>query len=142
MKEENNILNSIKKQAPSAGFKVPDNYFDSFEDKMMDKIIAEEKSTPKKSILIMMKPWLSLAAMMIFIAMAYYSIPYFTAKNTNLAYNTEEVSLDFLASRLNETDIIDFIVEEDNSPIFEELETNQNILEGLSIEDVESLVIF
>ncbi len=139
MKEEFKILDEIKKQGSTGGFKVPDNYFESFEDKMMD-IVAEEDKPIGKKIVMVIKPWISLAAIFMLVALVYYSAPYFMPKGNFVA--DADISMDFLSSSIDESELIDFIIEEDNSAIFEELETNQNLLEGLSIEDVEDLVIF
>jgi len=140
MKEDYKILDALKKQESTGSFKVPNDYFESFEDKMMATIVAEEKSTTQKIIMVM-KPWAALAAIFIFIALVYYSAPFLMPKNETIALNSD-LSIDFLSSNFNETELIDFIVESDNSAIFEQIETDQNLLEGISIEDVESLVIF
>ncbi|MGQ1787684.1 MULTISPECIES: hypothetical protein [unclassified Saccharicrinis] len=143
MKEEVKILDLLKKQGDTGGFKEPDDYFDSFEDKMMDRIAAEEKPLAKKIIMVM-KPWASLAAIFLLVALIYYSAPYLMPSNKNMAHHihVDEMSMDFMASSFDESELINFILEDDNSAIFEEFKTDQNLLEGLSIEDVEGLVIF
>jgi len=143
MKEEFKILSDLKKQNSSVGFKVPDNYFESFEDKMMGVIDAEETPLVKKIVMVM-KPWLSLAAIFTLVALIYYTAPYFITKNKSIAQATynSDIPIDFLSSRLDEAELIDFILEDDNSSIFENLKTNPDLLEGISFEDVEHLVIF
>lgn len=143
MKEEFKILSELKKQNSSAGFKVPDNYFESFDDKMVGVIKAEETPLVKKIVLVI-KPWATLAAIFTLVALIYYTTPYYITENKSIvqaSYNND-ISLDFLSSRLDESDLIDFILEDGNSAIFENLQTNPDVLEGISIEDVEHLVIF
>ena len=63
-----------KKESP---FKVPDNYFDDFEKRMMEKW---EDNTPEKrgkvvSIFSVVRPWIAMAAGFILIAVLYYQAP-------------------------------------------------------------------
>ncbi len=144
MKEEFDILNKIKKEGNKSGFDVPEGYFDSLEDKIMENIIAEEQPLRKKIIMVA-KPWLSLAAIFILAALVYYNVPYFMKDQTQTAQIVtvdQDISLDYLASNFEESDIVDFLLEEDNAPIFDDFNENKELLEGLSIEDVEDLVIF
>ncbi len=140
MKEEFKILDALKKQGGTSGFIAPDNYFESFEDKMMDVITAEEKPLTKKIVMVL-KPLASLVAIMVLVALVYYSSPFFMPQKDVMAHNSE-MTIDILAPNFNESELINFIIETDNSAIFEEFKTDQNLLEGLSIEDIESLVIF
>ncbi|TLX74959.1 hypothetical protein E9993_11240 [Labilibacter sediminis] len=142
MKEDFKILGDIKKQNNSAGFKVPDNYFESIEDKVMGAIEAEEKPLAKKVVMVL-KPWLALAAVFTLIALVYHTVPYIIDVNKPIAqasYNN--ISLDFLSTRYDESELIDFILEDDNEGIYESLKTDPELLEGISLEDVEDLVIF
>lgn len=143
MKEEFKILNEIKKTNSSVGFKIPDNYFESLDDTILSVIQADETPFGKKIIMVL-KPWISLAAIFILVALLYYSVPYLTTKDKSLAQalpNTE-ISLEFLSTRFDESELIDFIIQEDNATIFESIKTEQNLLDGISYEDIENLVIF
>ena len=147
MEEDFKILDGLKKHDSKAGFNVPDDYFDSFEDKMMGIIEAEEKPLGKKIIMVI-KPWVSLAAIFVLVALIYYSAPYFLPAHKQISEIIttdtieEDSSFGLLASSFDESDLIDLIIEEDNATIFEEIKSDPNLLEGLSIEDVEALVIF
>lgn len=143
MKQEHKILDELKKQGGTGGFSVPDNYFDTFEQKMMDKIRAEEKPLAQKVIRVM-KPWIWLAAIFIVVALVYYTTPYFMPKNNNTVFNeiNKEVHFEVLATGFNEAELIEFIIEHGNSVLFENLKTDKTLTEGLRIEDIEDLVIF
>ncbi len=143
MDEKFKILDSIKEHNKnSTGFNVPDNYFESFDDKMMDIISAEEQPLAKKIVLVL-KPWLSLAAIFTIIALIYYNTPYFNSSNTIAdASFSNEITLDLLSSDFDELELIDIISDDKNNAIFENINTDSNLLEGLTYEDIEDLVIF
>ncbi len=143
MKEKQNILEELKRQNKSnTAFSVPDNYFESFEDKMMDKIQAEEQPLTKKIILVL-KPWLSLAAIFTIIALVYYNTPYFKSTNSVAdASFTNELSIDLISSDFDELELMDIVTDDNNNDIFESINTDPKLLEGITYEDIEDLVIF
>jgi hypothetical protein len=72
--KKNIHLNDMKKELP---FRVPDNYFDDLPDRVMERCQEEglETSKEKRSILFILKPAFSLAAMFIgFAVIAYLAI--------------------------------------------------------------------
>ncbi len=143
MDEDFKILNHLKEQNKNnRGFNVPDDYFASFDDKMMDIITAEEQTLAKKIVLVL-KPWLSMAAIFTVIAIVYYNTPYFKTGNTVAdASITNEITLDFLSSDFDELELIDIITDDSNTAIFENMNTDPALLEGITYDDIEGLVIF
>lgn len=143
MNEEFKILNHIKDQNKSnAGFNVPDGYLESFEDKMMEIINAEEQSLAKKIVLVL-KPWLSMAAIFTVIAIVYYNTPYFkTSQTVADASISNEITLDLFSSDFDELELMNMITDENNTSIFENINTDPTLLEGITYEDIEGLVIF
>lgn len=142
MLEKFNILNSLKKENNNTGFKVPDNYFDSFESKMMRIIEVEEQPLSKK-IITVIKPWLSLAAIFTLIVLIYYNTPYFktSAQLVDAAFELD-ISIDILSSEFDEAELIAIIVEDNNNDIFNSINTNVEITNELTYDDIENLVIF
>ncbi|MCW3807287.1 hypothetical protein [Plebeiibacterium marinum] len=142
MKEEFNILNQIKKENPDTGFSVPDHYFDSFDDQMMSLIESKKISTGKKVVMIL-KPWLSLAAIFTLITLVYYVSPISKTNNQIAdASFTTEVSLEYLSPSFDEYELIDIIIDNENNAIFDNINSDPNLLEGLTYEDIEDIVIF
>ncbi len=143
MNEEFKILNGIKEQNKNnTGFNVPHDYFESFDNKMMDIINAEEQSIAKKIVLVL-KPWLSMAAIFTVIAIVYYNTPYFKTHNTVAdASISNEITLDFLSSDFDELELIDIITDDNNIAIFENINTDPALLEGITYDDIEGLIIF
>jgi len=143
MKEEFKILEDLKRQnKKNVGYSVPNDYFDAFEDKMMDIIQAEEQPFSKKLILVL-KPWLSLAAIFTLIAVVYYSTPYFNMSTTVADISvTNEFTLDLISSDFDELELIDIITEDSNNDIFQSIKIDPAFLEGITYEDIEDLVIF
>ncbi len=143
MNEEFKILENLKKQSKkNEGFSVPDDYFESFEDKIMSKIHAEEQPLGKK-IMLVLKPWLSLAAIFTVIALVYYNTPYIKTSNTLVdASISNDYSIDLISADFNELELFDIISEENNNAIFETINTDPALLDGITYEDIEDLVIF
>lgn len=140
MKDNFKILENLKKENPQSGFKVPDDYFESFEDSMLKRIEAEEKPFVKKVIMVI-KPWLSLAAIFTLVAIVYYSIPYFSTEPKFADADLSGVSLEYLSSSYDELELIEIIAEKENQEVFESIQTNQDLLKDLSYEDIESIII-
>ncbi len=143
MNEEFKILENLKKQSKkNEGFSVPDDYFESFEDKVMDRIHAEEQPLGKK-IMLVLKPWLSLAAIFTVIALVYYNTPYIKTSNTLVdASISNDYSIDLISADFDELELFDIISEENNNAIFETINTDPELLDGITYEDIEDLVIF
>jgi hypothetical protein len=109
-----------KKESP---FKVPDNYFDDFEKRMMEKL--EDNPTEKRgkvvSILSVVRPWIAMAAGFILIAVIYYQAPAFfdrQSETQQMSVTENESEDDFinsLAFMVDENDINELIVSEDTT---------------------------
>jgi len=107
-----NQLGDLKKGQP---FKVPENYFETFADRLMIRIAEEEEaeqSHKKKSLVIFLRPILMVAAS-ILLVMLLFSVPtrrFFSSDNERLALN--QVKVDPLNKvDLTATDLISYFSE-------------------------------
>ena len=87
-KEDNikHLFGSLKKDNP---FRVPENYFETFTDRLNDRIDEEAQRSKKRSIFVILNPILKFAAVFA-IAMLLVYIPlkkYFPAVQENLVQN-------------------------------------------------------
>ncbi len=108
-----------------SGFKVPENYFEQFEAKMMEQI-SKEKETKVVSLFYRKQVWISAIAAVLFLAIA---IPvYFNmAKENNLDAGTIEVYLS-QQQGIGITELSKHLTDEDIA----ELENNLSINEANS----------
>jgi len=97
MKEKNgnieNLFGSLKKESP---FRVPENYFETFSDRLNVRIQEEENSRIKSSLFIYFKPMLAVAAILV-LAMLLIYIPItklLPSDSGNIAQNRSEKNLD------------------------------------------------
>lgn len=141
MEKEDIILDSLKKENIHKGFNIPDNYFDSFEDSLLNRIEAEEKPVTRKLITVI-KPWLSLAAIFTVIAVVYYSTPFFKSTDEFAVTDFSNTSIEYLSSNFDEMELINIIADDENIELFESVQNNNELLKGLSYDDIESIVLF
>lgn len=102
-------------------FKVPDNYFEDFEQRLFAKIEAEAKRERNKDslapVISVIKPWLAMAAAFLVIALVYYQAPklFNGSDETAILNNTDEEFINSLALIIDENDINELIIAEDSS---------------------------
>lgn len=73
MKEtDENIENKFGNRKKDQSFRVPDNYFETFQDRLMDRIREEEQSNKKRSLFFYLKPALMVAAIFAFAMLLIY----------------------------------------------------------------------
>jgi hypothetical protein len=140
MKEEHKIIDRLKKQHITPGFSVPENYFKSLDARIIDKINTELRPM-KKKIAMVIKPWLTLAAIFVLAFIVYYNTPYFNTKNKIAqASFFQDIPVNTLSDRFAESDLIEIIVNDDN--LFTEIQLQQEYIEGLNIEDIEDISLY
>ncbi|MDI3520451.1 MAG: hypothetical protein PWQ17_1669 [Anaerophaga sp.] len=107
-----------RKECP---FKVPDNYFEDFEQRILARIEAETASERSKNslapVISVIKPWLAMAAAFLVIALIYYQAPklFNGSDETAILGNTDEEFINSLALILDENVINELFVAEDSS---------------------------
>ncbi len=98
-------------------FTVPENYFASFESKVMNQIQQEEPQKVKTPIIQMVKPYLYLAASFIlfFIGGRFVITQFSTPEEVTLSDNslTFEQEMDLIYSEVNDFTITDYLLESD-----------------------------
>lgn len=80
-----NLFGDSKRVSP---FRLPENYFETFADRLKVRIEQEERRTKKKSLLIYLKPVLTVAASFVLVLLTIY-VPikkkFFTTDNSYIA---------------------------------------------------------
>lgn len=112
-----------------SGFKIPENYFESFESKMMEKVTTEKE--PKVVSLFYRKQiWISAIAA-VFVAML--AIPFYfnSANNTTVETTTLE---NYLTNELNTYEIVDNLTTEDILSLENEVTFNDDAVESYLLE--------
>ena len=106
MKDKNentqNLSGNIKKGQP---FRVPENYFNTFADRLMVRIEENEQRNKKRTLYISLKPVLMMAASIAVVMLLLY-VPakkYFSSDNANLAQQNLNLDTADSASRVPAT---------------------------------------
>ncbi len=71
-KTDENTENKFENHKKDQPFRVPDNYFETFEDRLMVRIREEEQSNKKRSLFFYLKPALMMAASFAFVMLLIY----------------------------------------------------------------------
>lgn len=127
MYEEDNIEPNFQDRIKKNPFKTPENYFDTLEDRIMERIRQEKQEpTIKKSskVIQLLKPAMGLAASLAVIGLlVYYPISYFSQKETAQTPITETSSPESM-----DVYSLDIALADDNSlisTIIDEAKNNQ-----------------
>ena len=100
-----------------SGFRIPDNYFDSFEDRIMQQVLTEEKETKVIAIWQRQSFWISSVAAVFVLSFGIWM--YFVQNNAETTLSTS----DYLAyeSDLTTEDIAAHLTDEDIASIENEM---------------------
>ncbi len=134
MKDELDILNNLKN---NEGFSVPDDYFESLDKRINDRITAEKKPLLKK-IHTVIKPYIALVAIFILALLIFSNLLNWFQKpiSTSNSIENETVFYDFVNASVDENDIINFMLADES---LENFETINNNTSDITIEDIESI---
>ncbi|MFO7999713.1 MAG: hypothetical protein R6U46_00610 [Marinilabilia sp.] len=133
-----------KKETP---FKVPENYFEDFEDRLMEEI-REEATSEKRGrlapVFSVVKPWLAMAGGFLLIALIYHQAPrLFDQENEDqevaVELDGDEEFINSLAFIVDENDINELILSEDSSIV---LPPDTFYLQTFTEEELASLTYF
>lgn len=97
MKEKNgnikNLFGSLKKESP---FRVPENYFETFADRLNIRIKEEKRSANKRSLYIYLRPIVAIAAIFVLVMLLIYTpvTKLLPSGTGNIAQNQSEKSKD------------------------------------------------
>lgn len=124
MKEFDLHTNRIK-----SGFKIPDNYFEKFENELMEKVAT--KAEPKVVSLFYRKQvWISAIAA-VFVAL--FAIPFYF--NSVSSSNLETATLEnYLTTEFNTYDLVDKLTEEDIVALEGEVSLSNEAIEDYLLE--------
>lgn len=137
MQKEDNILDELARDQNS-GFKVPENYLESFEEHIMTQVKFHNKPASQQ-LFATLKPWLMMAAMFIGIAGTYITYSLTTSNSTiHSQYEDFEDMYSSLEYELHEDDILEYMMEED----IEIIASEDEIHIDLSDEEIEELLMY
>lgn len=134
MYEEENIEPDFLKRIKRNPFKVPENYFESVEDRIMNAVKLEGKRVPistSAKMFRLLKPVLGLAASLALVfILVYYPITYFSHKEIAQTVTTDTVSADTMdaysitMSLVDENSLINTILN-DEKAVMEEINPDE-----------------
>jgi len=134
----------LKREQP---FKVPEGYFDTLHNRVMDNVRNEDKPA-KPRIIRMLRPWMGIAAgFMLIIALYLTSRPeapdLLSANNTEQNSIFDDVISDPVITLLNEYDLVCYLSDCDQM-VQSTDESNENDIDltGLTVEDIDDLILF
>lgn len=127
-------------------FKVPDNYFEEFEKKLLSRIRSEQPAGEEKDVIApvisIVKPWLAMAAGFLLIALIYYQAPrIFSDKIDEVAAESmsEEDLINSIALIVDENEINELIISEDSAYLFP---SDSLLIVSFTEEELASLTYF
>ena len=136
--EDKDILKKLGPFKKNDSFKIPEDYFETFSDKLMNRIDEIEKKK-KTGWIIPLKPWISLAAAVI-IGFIIFKIGFIKhPDNRNISVNQYESVFDPALSELSDLDLMEYIASNEEIKIDG---LDEDLTMGLSPDDLESLVLF
>lgn len=140
MKEENNLSDQLKPLKENAHFKVPERYFETFDERMQQ--VVKRHNTPKSQLIIqMLKPWATVAALFTVIAIVYNVFNPYNISNDELALGTETEELFTpILFELSEYDLVTYVVDENIS--FSTDELFDETLNDITQNEIEDLILF
>jgi len=146
MSKHNNILNAFNELKDNSIYEVPKDYFDTLPDRIQEHI-RQNSLSAKTGIIHILKPWLGIAAGLLFFVAVYLSFVPGKEKFTQIAVNTQvpvesnDIYIDPVALQISEYDLANYISETGiNGETIEPV--SQSDLSGLKIEDIENLILF
>lgn len=122
-------------------FKTPDGYFETFTPRLEAKLFnAEEKVREKRSIIRILKPYISLAASFSIVAvLTYFIVVQFSGFDLNsISHNGNVYSDEFLETAtyyLDDSEIIDFAISETNLTPTSDFYSDEDVYEYLLQDD-------
>ncbi len=148
MNKHDDIFDELKELKNNSQFSVPEGYFDTFHDRLKQRV-EQESFTKRPRIISMLKPWMGLAAGFLLIVAVYITfIPKIsdtkTAKNdTEQTSIFDDVINDPILTQLNEYDLVCYLTGCDqNNSTDEDVNENEPDLTGLTAEDIDDLILF
>ncbi|MBI9061529.1 MAG: hypothetical protein JEZ14_06045 [Marinilabiliaceae bacterium] len=138
--EEKNTLHKFEALKENQSFKVPERYFETFDERMQE--LVKRHDTPKRQLIIqMIKPWATVAALFTLIAILYNVFTPFQSQGDQLTVfsETEELFSPVLFE-LTEYDLVTYVVDEDISFSTDELLDED--LGDISQNEIDDLILF
>ncbi len=140
MKEEDKLLHQFEPLKGNQPFKVPDRYFETF-DERMEQVVKRHDTPTSQLIIQMIKPWAIVAALFTLIAIVYNVFnPYTTSRDPLAQVSDTEALFPALLFELTEYDLVTYVVNEDISMSTDAIPEDE--LAGISPDDIDDLILF
>ena len=146
MSKQHDILKALNELKDNSIYEVPKDYFDTLPDRIHERIRQDPSST-KNGVLHILKPWLAIAAGLLFLVAVYISFDPGKDRFTQIAVNTtvsaenDDSYFDPIALQISEYDLASYISEKGiDGEVIEPV--SQSDLTGLTIDDIENLILF
>lgn len=113
--EEKYNLNQFESLKRHQAFKVPERYFDTF-DERMHEVVKRHNATKGQLLIQMIKPWLTVAAIFIVVAIVYNVFnPFKNDEQLRTSSEDTEELFTPIFFELTEYDLVTYVVDEDIS---------------------------
>ncbi|NPA35652.1 MAG: hypothetical protein GXO47_02270 [Chlorobi bacterium] len=145
MSNNDDIFDNLEKIKNNPPFAVPENYFDTFHDRLMKKI-KNESDSKQTGIKRFLKPLTGIAASIILATALYFAFfmvhkNIATAENDTILLNEfDKVIEDPVAMQLNEYDLTCYIT--GCNQTITDFENDDTDYSDLTIEDIDNLILF
>ena len=138
--EEKNTLHKFEALKENQSFKVPERYFETFDERMQE--LVKRHDTPKSQLIIqMIKPWATVAALFTLIAIVYNVFnPFQSQGDQPTAFSETEELFSPVLFELTEYDLVTYVVDEDISFSTDELLDED--LGDISQNEIDDLILF
>ena len=131
--EKYHKISDIGKEQP---FQVPDNYFGELPERVMKQCEQKEQ---KRSLVQMIKPAVSLAAMFIAVALiAYFAIQLIDTPDGENPYKGQDIAeAEYYDQYYNQNELMDYIHDEQAAPSSQDSDQTTKYIEYLLNEDID-----
>jgi len=138
--EEKNTLHKFEALKENQSFKVPERYFETFDERMQE--LVKRHDTPKRQLIIqMIKPWATVAALFTLIAIVYNVFnPFQSQGDQPTTFSETEELFSPVLFELTEYDLVTYVVDEDISFSTDELLDED--LGDISQNEIDDLILF
>ncbi|MBN1250929.1 MAG: hypothetical protein JXR51_14010 [Bacteroidales bacterium] len=134
-------MSELEKHTNKNPFKVPENYFNDFSDKIKGKINEQDNNFGKTSFIVKIKPYIAIAAGFLLIYIFWFLIAGNKYELNETAENNTEITREDIFLDMVKTDeLIDFIATNSETLSDKETISDENIDDILNNMDVSTII--
>lgn len=135
-------MSELDKYSNKNPFKVPDNYFDNFSEKLKGEINETKEKQNSNSIIVILKPYLTIAAIFMLIYTFWFFIMgnNFAKKEIVKNNNIELIEENIILEMIETEELIDIIASNDIKTSETEILTDENISDIIDEMDISTII--